>query len=207
MFDIAQDEFNFLLPKLFEEDIYFIKSEYIDTVDLNILETQNSKIANTKVEEPKKVIAVLPTLTQKVEIRTFEKPLPSNFAPPKPTLIAKKVIVLVAYKDIESLPLEVEQALDKIFAALKVEKNIIEIINVLARNSKNIEDYTYQYLILMGGKGKNIAFLQNYDGGRDFYTIISHANRKAFFCESMEVYLKDLELKKKFWAKLVEFFK
>lgn len=208
MIDNQDDDLIFFIPKLIEEDIYFIKSEYKSDAESTQTLPKEIQIEVPKpLQEPKKAIT-LPPLTQKVEIKTFTKPAaPIVEKLQASNLISKKVIVLVAYKDVEEVPSEVREALNKIFAALKIESNLIEIINVLAANPKNIEHYAYQYLILMGGKGKNIAFLQNYSGARDFYTTISHAGRKVYFCESMEVYLKDLELKKKFWGKLVELFK
>ena len=113
---------------------------------------------------------------------------------------------MVGYQGYEVVPPQVKESLLKIFEALKINFDEIEIINVLSPKSPKVEDFIFEYLILMGGNGKNLEFMKNYTGLRNRYDIINHGGVKIFFSEPMDVYFKDLELKKKFWGKLKELF-
>ncbi|MFN0048032.1 MAG: hypothetical protein ACKVOU_02790 [Cytophagales bacterium] len=212
--ELQEDDLTFL-PFLLDEDIYLIESSVPDssnkgeTIETSKIETKSllivneplPKVATPSAEIPKPTLPKVEPLVAKPS-PTFETP--SNTLPNQ--LISKKVIIMVGYQSFPTVPPNVQEALEKIFAALKIELNELEIINVLATNSPTIENYNFEYLILMGGNGKNLGFMQNFSGARNRYDIAKHANKTIFFAESMDVYFKDVELKKKFWAKLKEVF-
>ncbi|MFN0048028.1 MAG: hypothetical protein ACKVOU_02770 [Cytophagales bacterium] len=212
--EMQEDDLTFL-PFLLDEDIYLIESSVSDssdkseTIEISKIETKSPLIVNEplpKVATQNSEIAkpALPKVEPLVikPSPTFETP--SNTLPNQ--LISKKVIIMVGYQSFLTVPPHVQEALEKIFEALKIEINELEIINVLATHPPKIEHYQFEYLILMGGNGKNLAFMQNYSGTRNRYDIAKHANKTIFFAESMDVYFKDIELKKKFWGKLKEVF-
>ena len=132
-----------------------------------------------------------------------KEPVPT---PPIAQKSFKKVIILVGYK--EAIPPTIQEALTKIFMALKLPSSDIEIINVLDSKAPNINDFTFAYLILMGGNGRNLQFLQDYTAERDKLTIARHKGAKLFFADNMDTYVKigNEVLKRKFWDKLKELF-
>lgn len=212
--EMQEDDLTFL-PFLLDEDIYLIESSVSDssdkseTIEFSKVETKAPlivneplpKVATQSTETPLPILPKLEPMATK-PIPTFEKTTDST---PK-QLISKKVIIMVGYQSFATVPPNVQEALEKIFDALKIELNELEIVNVLATHPPKIEHYQFDYLILMGGNGKNLAFMQNYSGTRNRYDIAKHANKTIFFAESMDVYFKDIELKKKFWGKLKEVF-
>jgi len=207
-----EDDLSFL-PFLIDEDLYLIESVAVFSAEPTPAEPKVEAIKSAPPQAPisQPHIPVLPKIeTPKQEI-PVSKPIvsvhnPVEIKPVAVQLIAKKVIIMVGYQGIATVPANVKEALEKIFSALGIDMLQVEIMNVLATNAPKIENYTFEYLILMGGNGKNIAFMQNYAGTRNRYDIAKHAGKTVFFAEAMDVYLKDVELKKKFWEKLKEVF-
>ncbi len=194
------------LPFLLDEDIYLIES-----AESTIADQKPEPAAVPKVEAKAEIPVIPPLPKPEAPKAVVETPVaaPLVNVPVQPAtnqLINKKVVIMVGYQSFPTVPPNVQEALEKIFAALNVDLKEVEIINVLAKNPPKIENYNFEYLILMGGNGKNLAFMQNFTGTRNRYEIVKHANKTIFFAESMDIYFKDLELKKKFWGKLKETF-
>jgi hypothetical protein len=211
--DELEDNLVFL-PFLLEEDIYLIESkEIVDSKDEPVIAIKSysqpspldlskvTKLESIKPESPKvEVIEAEPVKSSQSQL------LKTSVSPLGNKLIDKKVIIMVGYQGIPSVPSNVQEALNKIFEALKVDLSSVQIINVLASSAPKIEEFNFEYLILMGGNGKNLGFMQNFSGSRDRYQIVKHTGKTIMFAESMDVYFKDIELKKKFWNKLKEVF-
>jgi len=197
--DLDNDDFCFL-PFFLDEDIYLIESAFAVPTATEVT------IVSHKPDLITKPVAavILPNLASEAPIAGEIKSRVAIEVVETQTIqvISKKVIIMVGYQSVASVPALVHEALSKIFTALSIELNEVEIVNVLAANAPKIEHYSFQYLILMGGNGKNLSFMQNYLGSRNRYDIAKHAGKSIFFAESMDIYLKDQELKKKFWMKL-----
>lgn len=203
---LQPDDLSFL-PFLIDEDIYLIESAETTTAVSKPEPAAVPKV-EAKIEIP--VVPTLPKTEAPKAVVETPAPAPVVNTPVQSVanqLINKKVVIMVGYQSFPTVPPNVQEALEKIFAALNVDLKEVEIINVLATNPPKIENYNFEYLILMGGNGKNLAFMQNFTGTRNRYEIVKHANKTIFFAESMDIYFKDLELKKKFWGKLKEVFK
>lgn len=206
------------LPYLLEDDIYLIK-EPIQAVmpAVNLEKLAVNAAINPEILPENEVIipAVVNTLpvAKIVEVAKQVVALPSTEVQElimqhiEITKQFKKVVILVGYKD--EIPKQVITDLIKIFAALNILAFDLEIINVLDANNPNkINEYTYSYLILMGGNGKNLQALQNYQGSRNVFDLAAHQGIKIYFAQAMDTYIKpeNIELKKKFWLKLKELF-
>jgi hypothetical protein len=185
------------LPHLIDEDIYLI-----DNVSVIVIEEPLPKLETINLVKPE------PVIVPKQEVKEVAPPqaTPSPISAPPPLKTFKKVVILVGYPT--GLPANVMDAITKIFTALQISLMDIEIVNVLDPSSKKVDDFTFSYLILMGGNGKNLAFLQSYTGTRNRYDLATHRGSKVFFSEAMDIYMKpeNIELKKKFWTKLKEMF-
>lgn len=120
--------------------------------------------------------------------------------------IFKKVIILVSYKN--GLPPTVSDNLHLTFNALAVQKTEIEIINVTEPNPELLDNFGFDFLVLMGGKGKTLNVLENYTGNRDFYEIGNLAKSKIIFVEKMDTYMiaENKLLKIKYWETLKKAF-
>lgn len=131
--------------------------------------------------------------------------LPLKFAvatvPEKPAshVAAIKVLVLLAYP--AEIPSMVKDNFQKIFFALGLAATDYAFLNMLSHSEKPLEAFKFQYLLLMGGKGNKLPFLQNYTGNRAFFEANVHNGAKILFAHSMDVYLKpeNATLKKDFW--------
>lgn len=117
-------------------------------------------------------------------------------------IIIKKVIILVSY--IQGVPDDVSVSLYKIFEALNCPKSDIELINVTVSNPNLLASYQFQYLVLMGGKGKTLNFLADYTGERNILEVGNIQNSKVIFADKLDLYLKpeNVALKKLFWNTL-----
>jgi hypothetical protein len=62
----------------------------------------------------------------------------------------------------------------------------------------------FDYLVLFGGKGKVLKFLENYKGNRDLLEVGKMSNTTVIFAEKLDIYLQagNEEKKKTFWNTL-----
>lgn len=162
----------------------------------------SSEPVETKpIQEQAPAIPIAPIVPHQKESVVESKVIEAS-TPKVEGKISKKIVVLVGYAN--GIPVEISTGYQKIFAALQLSDQELEIINVLDSPSKKLDQYSFSYLILMGGNGKNLEFLQNYNGQRSKYEIGTHQGAKIYFADAMDVYLKpeNIELKKKYWAML-----
>jgi hypothetical protein len=202
------------LPYLLEEEIYFIDSEPASNTIVVVEEAIVVKEVAEIIEVKEFILVKEEVIVREIKVPDvkIEKPeVTVTVAEPKPELIKeqkafKKIVILIGYP--AAMPANVTDSMLKIFSALQIPMLDIEIINVLDPNAKKIEDFTFYYLILMGGTGKNIEHLKDFIGTRNRYDIATHKGFKIYFAEAMDIYMKpeNIELKKKFWAKLKEVF-
>ena len=209
------------LPYLLNEDIYLINENInlqiaVEEIEIpkteikpdkTVIESQTIKEDTIKEEIIKKEAPILDQkkVDEKLPTEKAVDPVPEIIKfPPVDYIVERKVIILVGYKDLKNVPPVIADALNKIFEALKINIKEVQIINVLSPESAKIEDFKYQYLILMGGNGKNLDLLKDYTETREKYSIGIHKGIHLFFAEAMDTYMKpeNIELKKKFWVKL-----
>ncbi len=167
------------------------------------IENSNEEKNEAKeIEKPIKIENKIITKIDQPHISTKEQKTEAIL----PKIKSIKVIILVSY--INGIPASIEENYFKIFGALGLSKTDIEIINVTAQNPELLQNYSFEYLILMGGKGKSLSNLQSYTGKRDFLEIGKVDNSKILFADKLDTYLQtgNEDQKRAFWATLKKVF-
>lgn len=203
----VEDKELYFLPYFIEEDIYLPELKKAEKA----LSTENTThvpetITQQNAAQQERPTAKLPPLPPLLKTPVATVPVENRPVVATNTKTTKKVLILVGYQSVPLVPPNVDEALRKIFSALNIAMEEVGIINVLSPQSPTFESFEFQYLILMGGNGKNLDFMKDYTGPRNRYDVIKHKSKTIFFAESMDTYFKDVELKKKFWNKLKEVF-
>lgn len=190
------------LSNFLDEGIYVSENQIVTQKTEPIIESKPleivSKTENKITEETKKIVP---------EIKKVSNP--TVLVEQKPTEQSKtykKVIILVSYPN--GLPSAVSDNLYLTFNALAVQKTEIEIINVTIANPALLDLFSFDFLVLMGGKGKTLNALLNYTGNRDFYETGILGKSKIIFVEKMDTYMiaENKALKVKYWETLKKAF-
>jgi hypothetical protein len=201
---LEEEELLYTLPHLLDIEIYKVAGEY-GMIDSNLKSASEpvNLIEIKPKQEPKPM--VLPPI-QKVEIKTYQKQVNKGIIKEnllekrENTLISKKILIIVAYKDTLEIPTYVTHSYQKMFERLGFSMDDVQFINALDANTPQANDYKFEYLILMGGSGKNLNVLSSYQGSREFGTIAQVQKVKILFCDKMEYYLTDNEKKSNLWS-------
>lgn len=203
--NLPNDELLFLPYFFEEEDLYLI----------GLPQETTATVAKTPETVAKPSVAITQPAETEKPLKETEKPVEKLVAQTIPTVAKqnpagknrKKVLVLVGYQGVSGIPPRVKDDFEKIFLALAIDLATVEIVNVLSPAAPDIDSFEFEHLVLMGGNGRNLAFLQNYSGSRNRYEIAEHHHVRILFAESMDTYLSNRDLKVKFWGKLKELFK
>ncbi|MDX2197324.1 MAG: hypothetical protein NW207_12995 [Cytophagales bacterium] len=171
---------------IFDEEFYYIKPKVSDTAN-----------ASSHTEAP-----------QKIQYAPPVKLPPAPIIASKPqSIIHKKIMVIAHYTDTVQIPEQVQQKLNNTFLQLNQPLEQMIFINLAHIPPHTLNQYKYQYLILLGGSGKNIEILHSYKGDRTPHNFDIHNNIKILFAHTIEKYASDRLLAQKFWTLLQEIFK
>lgn len=215
----SQHDLIAFLPHFLDDDIYLAEPNV--AMDVSRILEQSKQEQETK-STPVEVI--LPPILPK-EIKIISTTIKESIVKENTTIITQniisqvsvmeekveiiniktetiKVIILVSY--MQGIPSAIEDNMYKIFAALAIPKANIAIINVTVANPKLLATYSFEYLVLMGGKGKTLEFLQPYTGKRDVHEVGKIENATVIFAEKLDIYLQtgNEEKKRTFWNAL-----
>lgn len=192
------------LSNFLDEGIYVSENQIVTKKNEQLIESKpleiESKTENkiSTIEETKKIVPEIKKVSNPT-VLVVQKPT-------EPNKTHKKVIILVSYPN--GLPSAVSDNLHLTFNALAVQKTEIEILNVTIANPTLLDLFSFDFLVLMGGKGKTLNALQNYTGNRDFYEVGVLGKSKIIFVEKMDTYMiaENKALKVKYWETLKKAF-
>jgi hypothetical protein len=113
-----------------------------------------------------------------------------------------KLLVLTHYAQ-GAIPAQEQEDFTKLFNYFKLDPSDYKILNVLLEDP---EQYQPDYVMLMGGKGKNLSWLKHYSGTRNVHQSVKVGNTKVFFSNAFVGYKENLPEKKALVEGLKEFF-